>query len=862
MKERLRHVVPLSEGWQYAMTDGTDVVWHSARPLPTTIHHDLLSDGTIHDPFPGKNEESVQWVGTKTWMYRTTFKMATELLSNPSSSYVLVFEGLDTFTTIKLDGQIILETTNMFVSYRADISKHVLGQGEQEHVLEITFHNASEKAQEEIQAHPEHNWFSFHFGKLRLATRKAQYHFVRDLSVVFLLTVYDAKITDIGIQTQIYPDHSSAAVVASLDIEGTAARAHVEIEFNGNVVATQDLSLSGQTVTTTIGIPNPKLWWPWTLGQQNMYNMKVTLLSDTSQILDQSQKRFGIRKIVLVQRPVKGQEGTSFFFKVNDVPLFSAGSCWVPTDNILTRPCAQKSRDWVALARMTNQVMIRVWGGGIYEHDAFYDACDELGVLVWQDFMFACGIYPAYESFKDNVMNEVRQNITRLRHHPSIALWCGNNEDYAIAVLGKVEYDPNETDQKALQQSQFPARLYYEVLLPQVCNELTPGIPYWPGSPFGGSYINSDKEGDVHQWYVWHLTKYPYQDYPRLGGRFVTEFGLQSAPSRKAVQQFFPEGATLENRNYTEDEYMVWHNKGRGGQENIEKYMKDNIAVNTTTLAGYIYSTQLVQSEGLSTAYRSWRRDWQGPGKEYCAGALVWQLNDCWPVTSWAIADSELRPKMGYWTVKRENKPITACLARKYNDNELQLEAWACNMTLHEVRAKYQIKAYSVRTGQNVFNHIVEAEIFLGPNRSTELGVVTLGPSEATDFKDIAVGIYLLPASTTTTSGQKLVPSDILARYVSFHEPLKECPLQKELESLIISFDVSRAVIELQAAVPVKGLLLEFDDDGISWDDNGVDLLPGEVIELSVFDWKESAKQVTANWLSEEGWQSVVKKLV
>jgi beta-mannosidase len=232
-----------------------------------------------------------------------------------------------------------------------------------------------------------------------------------------------------------------------------------------------------------------------------------------------------------------------------------------------------KYRNWIQLAKDTNQVMIRIWGGGIYEHDDFFDICDELGLLVWHDFMFACGIYPAHSSFESSVMTEARQNIVRLRHHPSIALWCGNNEDYAIAHLarehvGKAEYDPGEMNPDKIRQSRFPARLFYEVRFPEVCKELIPDTPYWPGSPFGGSFCNDMTDGDIHQWYVWHLDKRPYQDYPQLGGRMVTEFGLQSIPHWKTVKQYYPADYAFSpdaSQNCTTEEYMTWHNKGHGG---------------------------------------------------------------------------------------------------------------------------------------------------------------------------------------------------------------------------------------------------------------------------------------------------------
>lgn len=436
-------------------------------------------------------------------------------------------------------------------------------------------------------------------------------------------------------------------------MDGEAKYARVKIERNGTTVASRTVKIRSSTTTTTLILENPDLWWPFTFGAQALYTASVTLLSDENagQDLDAVQKRFGIRKAELVRRPLQNEDGESFFFRVNGVPIFAAGSCWIPADSFLPRVRPKKYRDWVELAKKSNQVMIRVWGGGIYEHDAFYDACDELGILVWQDFMFACGMFPAYSEMQKTVEVEASQNIRRLRHHPSIIMWCGNNEDYVIPLLRGMEYDAEEKDPEKILQSHFPGRYLYEHLLLAICRELVPDLPYWPGSPFGGSMVNSADEGDIHQWHVWHLEKFPYQDFPRLRRRFVSEFGMQSIPSLPTTRSYFPSDDNLEARDYVTDEYMEWHNKAEGAQETLLNYCTDNITFNRSSLIDYIYSTQLIQSEALSTAYRSWRRLWRRPGQEYCAGSLVWQLNACWPATSWAIADYNLRPKMAYWAV-------------------------------------------------------------------------------------------------------------------------------------------------------------------------------------------------------------------
>jgi beta-mannosidase len=659
-----------------------------------------------------------------------------------------------------------------------------------------------------------------------------------------------------------------------VEVEGKAEYATIDIVRDDITIESRVIAVSGQTTTSSIRICNPKLWWPWTLGEQNFYSAKVTLFNryeSFTEELDSISKRFGIRKIELIQRPLHDQEGSSFFLRVNDVPIFAAGSNWVPLDSFVCRATPEKYRNWIQLAKDTNQVMVRIWGGGIYEHDSFFDACDELGIMVWHDFMFACGIYPTHSSFEESVMTEVRQNVTRLRHHPSIALWCGNNEDYAIAYLarlyaGKAEYDPEEMSPDKIKQSGFPARLFYEVRLPEVCKELVPDIPYWPGSPFGGTFCNASTEGDIHQWHVWHLDKFPYQNYPQLGGRMVAEFGLQSIPHWKTVKEYFPMHHSFSldaPGDYASDEYMVWHNKGESGPENIVKYGMDNIPFDQQSLRGYIYCSQLIQSEGISTAFRGWRRQWKGPGKEYCAGALVWQLNDCWPVSSWSIADYQLRPKLSYWTMKRENQPITAGLARVYNGDSLELDVWACNMTMRQIYINYQLHAYNVKTGQSICTNTVSTRIQLDPNRSTELGKLqfpsAFSDTNAVKWKELVFAIYLYSAPEACNSEAEKKP---LARYVNFHEPLKEVPFAAEEGNISAKLveENSSYHIQLSTLVPMKCVYLDFeDDDAVQLDDNGLDIVPGEILTLDVSRLNHGKeRKVRVYWLGRTTWQSQV----
>ncbi|KAK2751541.1 hypothetical protein FQN55_000262 [Onygenales sp. PD_40] len=655
------------------------------------------------------------------------------LLGDCEKCVELVFEGLDTFATVELNGQEILKSNNMFVGHRVDVTDQIWA-AKKAQVLRITFESAEAKGQEELEKHPEHDFFTFDEGVTRLAVRKAQYQFVSSSSPhvseryndqdtngsrntrkkdwdwgprlldcgpwkPIYLEAYKSRIADICVKTRLDAKSNRVDIDVSVEVEGVCMEyVKVDIGINDGACQSSVVRVHGKTASATLSIHNPKLWWPFTFGEQHRYKATVILLSakDNSwdHILDTVEKKFGVREVELVQEPFKDQE---------------AGSWFIPTDAFLPRISPNRYRDWAVLARKSNQVMIRIWGGGIYEHDALYDACDELGILVWQDLMLACGSYAVYPEFQQTVQVEVE-------HHLSIVLWCGNNEDYVIPLLSGMEFE-EERDPDKMINSIFSARWYYEHLFPKICEDLVSDVPYWRDSPYGGEMVNSVTEGDCHQWHVWHMERFPYQDYSQLSARFVSEFGMQAAPRLNTVKKFFPSSIpTIKDGDWTADEYMEWHNKCIGAPDNSADYCKDNIPFDSVTLQGYIYGTQLSQSEAVSTAYRSWRRLWRGPGQEYCSGALVWQLNDCWSATSWAIADCMLQPKIAFWGVKRENCPITAGLARNAGDQSFLLDVWVSNMTLKSLCVSAQIKGWDVRTGKEALDHTLHRDAGLAAN--------------------------------------------------------------------------------------------------------------------------------------------------
>ncbi|GCE18268.1 glycoside hydrolase family 2 protein [Dictyobacter kobayashii] len=577
--------------------------------VPGVVHLDLLAAGQIPEPFYGLHEQQLQWIGERDWLYRTTFELTAQELA--ASELTLCFDGLDTYATVWLNGVQILTSDNMFVPQRVSV-KSLLRVGQ--NALHIVFASALLRGQQ-LEAQ---------YGKLplwngdssRLYVRKAQYHYGWDWGPVFMtagpwravrLESYDARLAEVHCPYEIAEDLASAVLPVNVRLENPAQAGAQEVHFalyatSGDVVAEKTLNVQGKTeAETRFELKQPELWWPHNYGKQPLYRLVTTLRGPQGE-LDRHELRLGLRRLRLIQQPLQETAGSSFYFEINNTPIFCGGSNWIPADSFTTRISRERYRQWLQLAVDGNQTMLRIWGGGIYEDPAFYELCDELGLLVWQDFMFACGLYPAHAEFQQSVRAEAEANVRSLRHHPSIVIWCANNEDYAVAESKGVS-DPQITEH--FEQTAFPARALYEQLLPEVCAQLDPTRPYWRGSPYGGASSSDPTVGDVHVWSVWH-GGIPYQNYAKLAGRFVSEFGMQAFPALETIQGFAPA-----EELYPQSRTLDYHNKADGGPRLMAPYLVDNVRV-PADLEGQIYVTQFVQSEALGAAIRGWRRRWQG----------------------------------------------------------------------------------------------------------------------------------------------------------------------------------------------------------------------------------------------------------
>jgi beta-mannosidase len=416
--------------------------------------------------------------------------------------------------------------------------------------------------------------------------------------------------------------------------------AKVLVQYRDRTVSSAEKSFRGKQATLSLEIENPHLWWPNGMGEQALYEVTVDLLDRDDELLDTCTKRIGLRTLELVRK--KDKWGESFYFSVNGVPFFAKGANWIPADALVPRVSVDRYRRLLESAVSANMNMLRVWGGGIYEDDEFYNLCDELGICIWQDFMFACATYPTFDKrFMENVRQEAVDNIRRLRHHPCLALWCGNNE-LEQGLVGK------KWTARTMSWRDY-SRLF-DKLLPSLVRKLDPDRPYWPGSPHSPygkrEDYNNPRWGDAHLWEVWHGQK-PLQWYRTCFHRFCSEFGFQSFPEPKTVNSYITAG----ERNIT-NPVMEHHQRHWRGNALIIQYMLDWFRM-PKNFESILWLSQILQSIGIKYGAEHWRRN-----MPRCMGALYWQLNDCWPVASWSSIDYYLRWKALHYTARRFFAPV------------------------------------------------------------------------------------------------------------------------------------------------------------------------------------------------------------
>jgi beta-mannosidase len=641
----------LTGPWHLRQAHSSDVLKEAAAAdgwldatVPGCVHLDLLGAGRIPDPFYGFNDVEVQWVADADWLYRRSFECPAEL--RELRRVDLVCRGLDTFARVFLNGREVGSADNMFVEWRWDLTA-LLEDGRNE--LLVLFESPRKVGRSRRQQDPAPPELPL-FGPHRIYTRKAQYasgwDWGPDLNTSgiwrpIFLEGYDAgRISDVCARVE-WADPDRPSVKVAVEVEALSPGAAelrlglVGTDWEGAANAAGDLTAGTNTLQAEIAVDNPQLWWPAGAGPQNLYELRVSGILGGEGLAPVSTS-IGLRRVAL--RREKDEEGETFIICINDEPVFCKGADWVPADSFLPRLRRGDYEELLGKAADAHMNMLRVWGGGIYEDDAFYDACDRLGIMVWQDFMFACAPYPDHlDWFCQSVQAEAACNVRRLRNHPSLVLWCGNNENQMI-------YE---------RDGRLAGNRLYQETLPALCAELDPTRPYWPGSPFGGAEPNSPNEGNQHCWLTWHWWAHP-DVLRRYNGRFITEFGVQAPPALETVRKYIPSGGhSMTSR------LMEHHNRDGAGTEKLYRYLAAEFNV-PSDFADTVYLMQIAQAEIVKTGVEHWRSR-----KFRTAGALFWQFNDCWPATSWSCLDYERRPKALYHYARRFFAPVLPVIDRR-----------------------------------------------------------------------------------------------------------------------------------------------------------------------------------------------------
>ena len=689
---KLKTVVKnLHEGWKFRQARLTN--WYPAT-VPGVVHTDLLQNKIIEDPFFRLNERGLQWIDKEDWVYETCFTLAADMMRKENME--LVFEGLDTYADVYLNDECILKANNMFRRWSIPVRQYIR---EENNILKVYFHSPVKIDVPKWDAlpyqYPASNDQSENGGlfnkKISIFARKAGYHYGWDWGPrlvtsgiwrpVYIRAWSDLRINDVFIeQKEVGAGRAVIAGHVELDADKDMDGVLVTItdEATGRVLGEwqADLKRGTNRVTVDFVLHKPKLWWSNGLGEPFLYRFRTDIIAG-GELLDSKTERVGIRSLKVVHQPDK--DGHTFYIELNGRPVFAKGANYIPLDNFLPRVTPENYKRTILDAAGVNMNMLRVWSGGIYENDVFYDLCDEYGIMIWQDFMFACSMYPAEGALLDNIHQEAVDNVKRLRNHACIALWCGNNEcqDAWLGWGWKREIERQNKEYADKIWAQY--RQQYHVTLPGVVREYAPGTFYWPSSPFAfEGEMSGTTDGDRHYWSVWH-GKAPISDYDSEKSRFFSEYGFQSFPEFDSVKRYAPYPEDWDIRS----EVMMSHQRG-GDHANglIETYLLNEYK-KPRDFRAFLYMNHVLQGDAIKTAIESHRR--QMP---YNMGTLFWQHNDCWPVASWASRDYYGRWKAQHYYVRKAYDDILISSVVEGDD----LKVYAVSDRLENTSGRLQLQ--------------------------------------------------------------------------------------------------------------------------------------------------------------------------
>ena len=663
-------IIELSGVWNLYINVEKEIIPFN---IPGDIFSALIEAKKIPHPYVGTNELDVLWVGKKDWTCFRSFIVSKELLAE--EELFLHIDSLDTIAVIKINGSLVYSSDNMFNRIRVNISKYLI-EGDNE--ISIHFTSAENKALELSKdlsiplPHTLHPTQSMH----RNLIRKAQCHSGWDWGPCLMVSgiygdIYIGAHSDARIEyIHTSQEHGEDYCEIIIDIElytPCIVSETIKISLgNEKRVIDKKLTKGLNKISEKIIIENPKLWWPSGYGEQNLYELTIKTLNDIIS------KKIGIRKLRLINE--EDQIGLSFIIEINNKKIFCKGANWIPIDALPSLQTPERYKSLLDDVIEANMNIIRVWGGGQYESDYFYQLCDERGILVWQDFMFACAIYPATKEFMDNVEKEIIHQIKRLKDHPSIVIWCGDNEN-----VGALKWFPVTREKQEIYGKNY---LKLNHFIGNIAKELDPKRIWWPSSPCSGENDftdnwHNDRRGDMHYWSVWHEEK-PFEAYYDVIPRFCSEFGYQSYPSLSTVKTF-----TDVNQINLESKDMEHHQKNKRGNKIIFKSI-NNFFKYPKSFEATLYLSQIQQAYGIKIAIEYWRSQ-----RPRCMGIIYWQLNDNWPVSSWSSIEYTGNWKLLHYTVKSCFRPIHIVAYSKDNKN---IEIWGINDTFKHSSGVLNIK--------------------------------------------------------------------------------------------------------------------------------------------------------------------------
>ncbi len=789
----------LHDDWEFRQV-GTEL-WRTAE-VPGTVHQDLLRHRLLPDPFYGTNEKLIQWVEHEDWEYRTTFRLTAEQLGKDDA--LLQFDGLDTYADVYLNDTLVLQAANMFIGYERSVKPHLkLGENR----LRIYFHSPITRVLPQWQAagfeYPADNDKGER--KVSIFSRKAPYHFGWDWGLrmvtsgvwrpVRLVFYNRARITDFHVRQDSIATERAAlnCCVRVYALQEGEASISMEARLDDRLwqeVRRVTLKRGDNDISIPMHILQPSLWMPHGMGGQPLYAFTAQVVHK-NEVVDEHRQHIGLRKMEVICE--KDSLGESFFFRVNGHPVYAKGANYIPSDILLPRVTKAKYRRVFEDVLASNMNMLRVWGGGVYEDDYFYHLADSLGILIWQDFMFACTPYPFDDAFLKRVEQETDYNLRRLRNHASIALWCGNNEILeALRYWGfRKRFSPD------VYESFFVGyhKLFRE-LLPRKVSELDSRF-YVHGSPYEANWGRPDLFciRDSHDWGVWQ-GGLPFEAFARRVPRFSSEFGFQSFPEMKAVRTFArPEDYDLGS------EVMRAHQKSYVGNRVIADYIERYYRA-PRSFEDFVYLSQVTQGMGMRLGIEAQRRS-----RPYCMGTLYWQLNDIWPVASWSSIDS-----YGNW------KALHYQAGRAFASPALSVQAKGDTLLFHVMSDELKVQEAVCRTRLMDFHGKVlkqRRERLTVPANASAVFATKDKKEWGTDSTHTFLHL------TLETPKEKL-----LCEYIYYFCKPKHLALPAAKVKKQVKMQDGKCIVTLQSDVLVKDLFVETPWQGARYSDNFFDLLP------------------------------------